>query len=122
MLHGDPSLVFALYARLPQDSMTRAQERDSENWVYYMGADPSYYVLSALYDAINVNTVATGWFAKGKAPKFEPWEMPEGRAKAAAARAERRTVAGLFKALGGQVGAKGATPKGMSPVFIPVET
>lgn len=104
MLDGDPSLVLSLYARLPSDSMTRAQERGGEHgWVHYMEADPTYYLLAGIYDAINVNTAATGWYAKGKAPKFDPWTLPEHAAKKAKERAERSTALGVYKALGGQL-------------------
>lgn len=118
MLDGDPALVLALYARLPQDSMTRAQERDPENWFYYMGADPSYYLLAGIYDAVNLNTRATGQYKKGKAPVFEPYPLPEKRAALAAERAVRRTAAGLFRALGGQTAAVAGGDAGA--LFTPV--
>lgn len=118
MLQGDPSLVFALYARLPQDSMTRAQERDPENWRFYMGADPHYYVLAAIYDAVNVNTRATGMYKKGKAPSFEPWVLPENRVKAERMRRERATVKGFFRMVGGVATVQ--RKKGEPVTFTPV--
>lgn len=119
MLDGDPSLVFALYARLPLDSMTRAQERGGDEWASFMGVDASYYLLAGIYDAVNVNTAATGWYKKGKAPKFEPWAVPERVAQVERDRREKATVRGLFASLGGQLAAAPRAKSG-GPVWVPV--
>jgi len=52
---------------------------------------------AALYDAVNLNTRATGQWAKGKAPTFDTWPRPE-RPKPAQAKkpAGKVTVAQLW--------------------------
>lgn len=86
----DPSLILALYARLPEGSKTRALQRDREHWEYHVDVDMSYRALAGIYDALNVNTAATGNFKKR--PKFDPWPLPEVLVK----KAKRRTLTDVF--------------------------
>lgn len=49
--------------------------RDSFGW------SAETHMLASIYDSINVNTLATGHFKKGKAPKFEPYPRPKTKQK-----------------------------------------
>lgn len=71
----DPGFLYSLIARLPDDSMTRAlQQGGEEDWGLYLGASREYHVMAAVYDAVNLNTSATGMFKKP--PKFDRWPTP----------------------------------------------
>lgn len=71
----DLGFLHALIARLPDDSMTRAlQQGGEDDWGLYLGNTREYYVLAGVYDAINVNTSATGYFRKP--PEFDRWPTP----------------------------------------------
>lgn len=35
------------------------------------------YIAAEMYDAMNLNTAACGNWAKGKAPKFKPFQRPQ---------------------------------------------
>lgn len=45
--------------------------------IEHLGWTLDRYALAAIYDAVNLNTRATGNWAKGKAPKFEPFYRPK---------------------------------------------
>lgn len=94
----DPSLILALYARLPEGSKTTAMRRDPDHWEYHVDVDGSYRVLAGIYDALNVNTAATGNWKKR--PKFEPWPVPEVLVKKL--RKKRRSLADMLGPLAGR--------------------
>ncbi|MEU9126580.1 hypothetical protein AB0D08_00430 [Kitasatospora sp. NPDC048540] len=83
--------------RLPDTSLTVALAsggRDHFGW----GVDR--YLAADLYDALNVNTRATGNWPKGKAPKFPAWPRPAARAKKKTApsdKPKRVGVADIYK-------------------------
>lgn len=79
------------------------QQGGDEHWGYYIGVDRNYYVLANIYDAVNTNTAATGFFKK--APKFERWPTPA----IAVERLKRkpRTTRELYMSLGGLPGEGG---------------
>jgi hypothetical protein len=59
--------------RLPDDCLTNALAgggREHFGW----GADRA--LLADIYDAINMNTKATGSWKKGKSPDFPAWPRP----------------------------------------------
>lgn len=56
--------------------MTQAEEQGSLD---HLGWDTDRYALAAIYDAINLNTRATGNWGKGKAPKFKPFYRPSSK-------------------------------------------
>lgn len=47
----------------------------------HLNWDHKSYALAAIYDAVNANTRATGQWAKGKVPKFEPFYRPKAKKK-----------------------------------------
>lgn len=81
--------------------MYYSQRQDREHWREYLDLEPGYYVLAGIFNALNDNTRATGMWAKGKAPKFRPWPTPQILIEHVKQKAERNTVAGLFRALTG---------------------
>lgn len=54
-----------------------------------------------IYDAINLNTRATGQWAKGKAPKIPEWPRP--RADRKSSEPKRVTVKDLWKRMSGRL-------------------
>lgn len=70
----DPSLVISKIERLPDDSMTIALMRGSKE---FFGWGTDRYLSADIYDALNVNTVATGNWKKGKTPDLPPWPRPK---------------------------------------------
>ena len=101
-----PVLALALYEGLPPGSATWAMQQSEEHWHEYVDAGNAYYALSGIYDAVNVNTRATGNFKKP--PKIEPWPVPEIRVKKIEkAKKKPRTVKELYVAMKSRFGSKG---------------
>lgn len=73
-----PAPVLALIEALPRGSRTHAAAAGGEHWREWLGVTDEYQLLAAIYDAINLNTRATGNFEKP--PKIDPWPLP-GREK-----------------------------------------
>lgn len=92
-----PAFVLSLIESLPEGSTTYAMMQGGEHWRAYAGIEPSYYVLSGIYNAINANTAARGNFKKK--PKFEGWPTPAEIVRKLNKKAERKTVAGLYKSI-----------------------
>jgi hypothetical protein len=83
-----PSLVIPLIQRLPDDSMTAALAAGGTE---QFGWGSDRHLLASVYDALNLNTRATGnW--KGKPPKLPEYPRPSTRKK----KQKPRTVADLF--------------------------
>lgn len=74
--------------------MTTSMRHDKENWRDYLDVGQGYYPLAGIYNAINDNTRATGNWGKGKAPKIDPWPVPQLLAKLRSKKP--RTVKDLF--------------------------
>lgn len=90
-----PSHVLLLIQRLPEDSLTIALASGGRK---LFGWSANRALLSDIFDAINLNTRATGMWDKGKAPKFPPAARPSiapGSADPAKPRAT--TVADLYQ-------------------------
>lgn len=106
MVNGDyaPALVLTLIERLPEGSKTSALMRDETYYRAYQDIGPEYYVLAAIHDAINNNTLATGMFKKR--PKIDPWPTPNVIAKKARKRKEDkpRSVEDLWHSIMGKKG------------------
>lgn len=68
-----PSLVLSLVYRLPEDSMFVALARGGRE---HFGWTHDRHLLASIYDALNVNTRATGNWAK-KAPDIPEWPRPK---------------------------------------------
>lgn len=85
MIRGEgpsPYEVNLLLPGLPDDGMVAAVQQarahgysDKEAQRFY-GWGTERWLLKHLYDAINMNTLASGNWAKGKQPKFEPFPSP----------------------------------------------
>jgi hypothetical protein len=73
-----PVVVYLCAQRLPDDSMTAALLQGGRE---YFGWGTDRHMAAALFDAVNVNTKATGHWKKGKAPDFPEWPRP-GKTKA----------------------------------------
>lgn len=58
-----------------------------------VGWSRSDYLIADLIDTVSLNTIATGNWEKGKAPKFKPYPRP-----GAAAKTEKPTLRSLFAA------------------------
>lgn len=75
MVRGDgpsPALVISAINALPHESLTVALMRGGRQ---YYGWTQDTELSAALYDAININTAATGNFKKK--PKIEPFPRPK---------------------------------------------
>ena len=71
----DPARLLVLVERLPDGCMTHALRQGEEHWRERLGCGLEYQVLAGVYDALNVNTAATGNWRR-KPPEFEPWPTP----------------------------------------------
>ncbi|MFC4336016.1 hypothetical protein [Salininema proteolyticum] len=92
MIAGDgpaPSLVLLLIEALPEEALTRAIAAGNEG---LHGWDASRFLLADIYDAINLNTRATGNWKKSP-PTIPHWPRPKPRQ--AREQAKRVTVADL---------------------------
>lgn len=69
----DPALVLNLIERLPDDSMTYALAQGGRKFLGW-GTERRLQVMT--YDALNVNTLISGNWKKGKEPDFEPFPTP----------------------------------------------
>ncbi|MFF3006356.1 hypothetical protein ACFVTF_26545 [Kitasatospora sp. NPDC057940] len=72
-----PVFVLALVQRLPDTSLTAALAAGGR---HLLGWGQDRHLIADLYDAVNVNTRATGQWGKGKAPKIPPWPRPTSKA------------------------------------------
>ena len=64
--------------RLPDDSLTAALMQGGRE---FFGWGSDRYMRADIYDAINVNTTATGNWKKGKQPDIPPWPRPTSEKK-----------------------------------------
>lgn len=80
-----PVLVISVIRGLPDSSRFVALQAGGYQ---FRGWDTKTYALASIYDAINVNTVATGNFKKK--PKIDPFPRPKKKKP-------KRTVAQLHK-------------------------
>lgn len=96
-----PVFALALFEGLPEGSMTAAQIEDVEHWRILVGVTRQDYQLAAIYDALNMNTRATGNFKKP--PTFDPYPTPDIRLKEIRKKEERKKegLNGLFKRMTG---------------------
>lgn len=79
MVRGDgpsPALVISAINALPHESLTVAMMRGGRQ---FYGWTQETELAAALYDAMNVNTAATGNFKKK--PKVEPFPRPKNEDK-----------------------------------------
>lgn len=88
-----PRLVLSLVAALPAGSRTVAERLGGPE---FRGWDETRSLLAAIYDAMNVNTRATGHW-KSKPPKIPEWPRPKSRSEAK----KPKTVKELYAAFGG---------------------
>lgn len=72
----DPALLLALAERLPDTSMTTALMRGGRD---HFGWGQDRYMLADIYDALNLNTTATGQWKK-KPPEIKPYPRPKVKA------------------------------------------
>lgn len=73
-----------MIARLPIGSAfvsMQLAERNGGEWRDYLGKTHEWFTMADVYDAIMLNTRATGQFKKNKAPKFDPYPRPGRKAK-----------------------------------------
>lgn len=73
----DPALLLALLERLPDDSMTAALAAGGKH-LFGWGVDR--YIAADTFDALNLNTVATGQWKK-KPPEIKPYPRPKAHAQ-----------------------------------------
>lgn len=98
-----PSLLLSLIDGLPLGSMYLSQRMsDGDNKPHeFLARGPEWWAIADLYDAVMLNTRATGNWKRGKAPEFEPYPRPGSRKKK-----EKTTLRGLWQKFGG-AGKKG---------------
>lgn len=101
-----PSLALALVEALPLGSATLAHIKDADNWTAFVGATRDFYAMAGIYDAVNLNTAATGNWGKKKPPKFDPFPIPEVAIKLKKELDAKRpkSVADLFGRFNGTLG------------------
>lgn len=88
-----PSLVLPLIEGLPDDSMTAAL---ASGGMHLLGWGEDRYLRVATYDALNLNTRATGNWKKP--PTFDPWRRPQAKNRTAEGK-KKVTVADLYHKL-----------------------
>lgn len=96
MIEGEgpaPSLVLALVQRLPDNSMTSALASGGKH-TFQWGVER--HMIADLYDAVNLNTKATGQWKKGKAPEFPAWPRPKSKPTEDRAQNTRTSVSDLY--------------------------
>jgi hypothetical protein len=76
-----PFFVLLLLQRLPDDSLTTALRLGGYQ---FFGWNTTRHLLADLYDAMNLNTRATGTWKNGKAPKIPEFPRPKKSADKAA--------------------------------------
>lgn len=91
-----PSLVLALIERLPEGSLYVAEVRGGRD---HFGWTTDRYMLASLYDALNLNTAASGNWKK-EPPDFKPWPRP-GDEERAKKKKKKVSLESLFATLGG---------------------
>lgn len=96
MIRGDgpcPSLVLLAVRALPDDSLTAALSaggRDHYGW----GVDR--HLLANLYDALNLNTRASGNWGKKKPPNLPDYPRPKSKPTGESAPKRKTTVRDIF--------------------------
>jgi hypothetical protein len=68
---------------------------DKEHWRAYLDAGTNYYATASVYDAVNVNTRATGQFKRP--PKIDAYPIPSIVVQKAKQQAKPKTVKDLFR-------------------------
>lgn len=95
--HGpSPYEIRLLVQRLPTESLTSALMRGSRD---YFELSREWRVLADIYDAIQLNTIASGNWKKGKQPAFKPYPRPDTEAEKAPPKQAVKSLFGMF--LGG---------------------
>ncbi|MFE2104306.1 hypothetical protein ACFXAF_00270 [Kitasatospora sp. NPDC059463] len=96
-----PALVLALVQRLPDTSLTAALAAGGR---HLLGWGQDRHLIADLYDAINLNTRATGQWGRGKAPKIPSWPRPaaKDRRKSTGDAKPPKTVAAIYQQLTGR--------------------
>lgn len=74
-----PFFVLLLVQRLPDDSLTAAMRQGGHQ---FLGWGTTRHLMADLYDALNLNTRATGTW-KGKAPTIPHFPRPKSATEAA---------------------------------------
>lgn len=64
----------------------------------HLGWGMDRHIAASVFDAVNQNTLATGSWKKGKAPKFQAWPRPGAKKKR---KRKKRSVGELYAALTG---------------------
>lgn len=90
-----PALVLALVEGLPEDSATVAAMRGGADW---RGWTQQARILADVYDAINLNTRASGRWKK-RAPKIDPYPRP----KRARSRRRGQSISDIRRIVGAPV-------------------
>jgi hypothetical protein len=89
-------LVLLLVQRLPDDSMTAALRQGGPQ---FLGWDTDRYLAAGIYDALNVNTRATGNWKNGRAPHIPDFPRPKPSPDAAGPQKPKTSVKDIFARL-----------------------
>jgi hypothetical protein len=91
-----PYFVLLLVQRLPDDSLTAALRQGGHQ---YLGWGTERYLQANLYDALNLNTRATGNWKNGKAPNIPDFPRPKKSIDPAAPKKPKTSVREIFARL-----------------------
>lgn len=100
-----PSFLLSLIDGLPLGSMylsERMAEGGDAQPHEFLARSAEWYVLADVYDAVMLNTRATGQWKKGKVPEFDPYPRPKSQKKTK----KKTSLSGLWQMFGG-AGKKG---------------
>jgi len=86
-------LVYQLVQRLPDTSLTVALMSGGRE---HFGWGVDRHMNADTYDALNLNTRATGNYEKHKAPKFSPFPRPAPKPEEGKTGKVRATVASIY--------------------------
>lgn len=87
-----PALVLALIEGLDETSLLFAAQNGPE----WRGWNEDRHLLASIYDALNMNTLATGNWKKGKTPDIPPWPRPDKRVADRKDKKKKASVADLY--------------------------
>ena len=79
--------------RLPDTSLTVALASGGRE---YFGWGVDRHMNADIYDTLNFNTLATGEYAKGKAPKLPPFPRPTSKPEETKTGKVKATVASIY--------------------------
>jgi hypothetical protein len=97
-----PARLLSFIENLPEDGPFKAALQGGPE---FRSWDIKTYLLADLYDAVCTNTVVSGNWAKGKAPKIPPYPRPGAEKAKEEVKSEPQTLEGLHSMFASQLAA-----------------